>query len=211
MSEDLEIRRDRMRFSKNTLSSRLALLAIAFDVLYFISIYKSDVGTYYYNILIGGSIIYNLVFLLMTFLASEGVKNYKRGYSVLLIVLGVLQIGRIFIIPWQDHQPMVKVAGVDTVVMGDAQFIRVVIYLVLSAVCLFLSAGINSEYANDLEAKRRGMELLTEFRRGTQILVMRDKIFCANRTFSYLVKDFRIVIEPKEREGLEYIASVMTE
>ena len=57
-----------------------------------------------------------------------------------------------------------------------------------------MSAGINSEYANDPEAKRRGMELLTEFRRGTQILVMRDKIFCANRTFSYLVKDFRIVI-----------------
>ena len=161
MSEELEIRLDRMRFSKNTLSSRLALLAIAFDVLYFISIYKSDVGTYYYNILIGGSIIYNLVFLLMTFLASEGVKNYKRGYSVLLIVLGVLQIGRIFIIPWQAHQAMVKVAGVDTVVMGDAQFIRVIIYLVLSAVCLFLSAVVNSVKSRQLSRHIASLEAKT--------------------------------------------------
>ena len=161
MSEDREIRLDRMRFSKNTLSSRLALLAIAFDVLYFISLYKSDVGTYYYTILIGGSIIYNLVFLLTAFLASEGVKNYKRGYSVVLIVLGLIQIGRIFIIPWQAHQAVVKVAGVETIVMGDAQFIRVIIYLVLSSVCLFLSAGINSWKSRQLSRHIASMEAKT--------------------------------------------------
>ena len=52
-------RLDRMRYTKNTTSSRLAILAIIFDVLFFISLYKSDVGSYYYTILIGASIIYN--------------------------------------------------------------------------------------------------------------------------------------------------------
>ena len=46
MNEDKLIQRDRMRFTKNTLSSSLALLAILFNVLYFVSIYRSDVGSY---------------------------------------------------------------------------------------------------------------------------------------------------------------------
>ena len=139
MTEDRTTQLDRMRYTKNTASSRLALLAIVFDVLFFISIYKSDVGTYYYTILIGASIIYNLVFLLATFLCSEGVKNYKPNYSWAMICLGVVQILRIFILPMDAHRTVLN--GVT--VMGDAQFIRVVIYLVASAVCLFAGAVIN--------------------------------------------------------------------
>ena len=41
MEDNLSIRRDRMRFTKNTASSRLALLAIVLNVLFFISIYRS--------------------------------------------------------------------------------------------------------------------------------------------------------------------------
>ncbi|MBR1685838.1 MAG: hypothetical protein IJ708_11950, partial [Clostridia bacterium] len=52
---DDDVSLDRMRFIKNSFSSRMALLAIVFDVLYFISIYKSDVGSYYYSIPIGAS------------------------------------------------------------------------------------------------------------------------------------------------------------
>ena len=77
MNDDRSVQLDRMRYTKNTASSRLALLAIVFDVLFFISIYKSDVGAYYYTMTIGGSIIYNLIFLLAAFLCSEGVKKYQ--------------------------------------------------------------------------------------------------------------------------------------
>ena len=42
---DQMVKLDRMRYTKNTASSRLAILAIVFDVLFFISLYKSDVGT----------------------------------------------------------------------------------------------------------------------------------------------------------------------
>ena len=38
-------------------------------------------GNYYYTILVGASILYNLVFMLAAFLSSEGVKNYKIGYD----------------------------------------------------------------------------------------------------------------------------------
>ena len=98
ITEENRIRRDRMRFIKNSLSSNLALLGILFDVFYFVNIYQSDVDVYYYNILIGASIVYNLIFMLAVFLSSEGVKNYKKNYSYLLAVVGLLQIVRIFII-----------------------------------------------------------------------------------------------------------------
>ena len=62
------LKKDRMRFVKNKTSSNLAYLAIIFNVLYFISIYSSDVGNYYYTILIGVSVVYNLLFLLTAFL-----------------------------------------------------------------------------------------------------------------------------------------------
>ncbi|MBQ3668718.1 MAG: hypothetical protein II920_05785 [Clostridia bacterium] len=149
---------DRMRFTKNTASSRLAILAIVFNVLYFISIYKSDVGNYYYTALIGVSIVYNLVFMLTTFLCSEGVKNYNRSYSKVLIIVGILQIVRIFILPLKMHNTLMSSAPVestlhilnyyipvtkDLVVMETWQFVRVVIYLAASAFCLFRSAVIN--------------------------------------------------------------------
>ncbi len=148
MNEDRITRLDRMRYTKNTASSRLALLAIAFDVLFFISIYKSDVGTYYYSILIGASIVYNLVFLLAVFLCSEGVKNYQPSYSWAMIVLGALQILRIFILPRDAHATLVGGAPV----MGDAQFIRVVVYLAASALCLFAGAAVNLKKSRALSA-----------------------------------------------------------
>ena len=98
MNEEVYIRKDRMRFTKNTLASTLAIVAIVFDVLYFLNIYKSDVnhnvGNFYYQIRIGGSIILNLLFMLAAFLSSEGIKNYKVSYGYVLGVLGVIQLVR---------------------------------------------------------------------------------------------------------------------
>ena len=147
---DREIRMDRMRYVKNTASSRLCYLAILLNVLYFISIYKSDVGSWYYQILVGGSIVYNLLFMLMTFLASEGVKNYRKPFSWLLIALAVLQVARIFILPAQAHEAVVKIGGEETVVMGTAQFIRCIVYLAGSAGCLAAAGLINLRKADAL-------------------------------------------------------------
>ncbi len=143
---------DRLRFIKNNASSRLLILAIVFDALFFISIYRSDVGKYYYQYPIGITIIVNLVFLLACFLASEGVKNYKRGYSYLAFFLALVQIAQIFYIPMNAHSTTVQVSGQSTIVMADAQFHRVVFYLIASAVCLVVGGIINLNKSRKLAA-----------------------------------------------------------
>ena len=97
--EERNIKKDRMRYTKDKFSANLVTVAIVLDALYFVSIYKTDVGTYYYNWVIGASIIYNLLFMLTAFLASEGIKSRKGGYTPLLTVIGLMQFVRIFYLP----------------------------------------------------------------------------------------------------------------
>ena len=151
------VRLDRMRYTKNTTSSRLALLAIVFNVFYFVSIYKTNVD-FYYNLLMGASILYNLIFMLATFLSSEGVKNYKSGYSYVLCALGIIQIARIFILPTRAHATTLTVSGAEILAMSNGQFVRVVVYLVISAVCLFAAAVVNLQKSRALKAHVAALE-----------------------------------------------------
>ena len=157
-AEDRTIQRDRMRFIKNSTSANLAYLGILLNVFYFVSIYKSDVGTYYYNYIIGISIIYNLVFMLAVFLASEGVKNYKKSYSYLLALIGAGQIVRIFIIPMRARAAEIAADGGTVAVMQGGQFAWVVACLVLSAACLVLSAAVNFVRCGELEAHLKTLD-----------------------------------------------------
>ena len=129
----LDVKKDRLRYTKNKLSSTLAILAIVFDALYFISLYSSDVGKYFYTYVIGASVVYNLLFLLCTFLSSEGLKSYKLSYAVLLIVIGALQIVRIFYIPLNAVLTEVAVGSETVRAMGIGQFIYVTCCLSLSS------------------------------------------------------------------------------
>lgn len=152
MNDDKQVRLDRMRYTKNTLASGLALLSILFDVFFFISIYESNVGSWYYNVLMGASILYNLIFLLAAFLSSEGIKNYKISYSYLMIALGVGQIIRIFIYPVRAHGASVTIQEQAVTVMENPQFIRCVLYLVISAACLFVGAFVGMTRSKQLKA-----------------------------------------------------------
>lgn len=151
MNEEKSIRLDRMRYTKNTLASGLALAAILFNVFYFISIYESNVASWYYNILIGASILYNLVFMLSAFLSSEGIKNYKIGYSYAMIVLGVLQIARIFIYPMRAHAATVTIQEEAVIVMGNRQFVFCLIWLLASAACLLVGAVVGMIRSRQLQ------------------------------------------------------------
>ena len=137
VNEEKFIQRDRMRFTKNTLSSGLALLAILFNILYFVSIYKSDVGSYYYNILIGASILYNLIFML---------------------VVGALQIARIFFLPMRAHAAVIKVNKQEVLVMQTAQFVRIVVYLAASAACCFVAGVVGIRKSQALAAHMATLE-----------------------------------------------------
>ncbi len=152
MNDDKQVRLDRMRYTKNTLASGLALLSILFDVFFFISIYESNVGSWYYNVLMGASILYNLIFLLAAFLSSEGIKNYKISYSYLMIALGIGQIIRIFIYPMRAHAATVTIQEQAVTVMENPQFIRCVLYLVISAACLFVGAFVGMTRSKQLKA-----------------------------------------------------------
>lgn len=158
MNEEQMIRRDRMRFKKNKLSANLTLLAIVLDVLYFVNIYQNDAGSYYHNWLIGVSIVYNLVFMLAAFLSEEGVKNYKKAYSIPLVILGVIQVARVFILPWQAHSYINVEAGFPEPPMGDGQFIYLVVLLIASAVCMVAAAVVNFLKCNALEAHMKMLE-----------------------------------------------------
>lgn len=152
MNEKL-ITRDRMRYEKNKLSSSLALVAIVFNAIYFAGIYRGvfeNTGSYYYNILVGGSVLINLAFMLTAFLSSEGVKNYKTGFAITLLVLAALQIGRIFVYPVGAHTTE-KAAGSGVMVMGTPQFIRCLVYLLASAACLIVAGVFGIIRSNQLK------------------------------------------------------------
>lgn len=158
------VKRDRLRYTKNTASANLAYLAILFNVLYFVSIYSSDPGNYYYNIEIGVSVIYNLLFLLITFLSSEGLKGYKQSYAVIIIVLGALQIVRIFGIPMDASTTLMP--GTENYVMDQGQFLYTVTMLVLSAVSCVASGVIGllrTHELNDINAKIASGEVKFEY------------------------------------------------
>lgn len=133
------LKKDRMRFVKNKTSTNLAYLSIIFNVLYFISIYSSDVGNYYYTILIGVSVVYNLLFLLVAFLASEGLKNYKLSYAIIITVIGAMQLVRIFGFPIDGIN---ETTSDGTQVMKISQFIYTVATLSLSAASAIASGVI---------------------------------------------------------------------
>ena len=158
MNDEKTIRLDRMRYTKNSLASGLALLAILFNVFFFINIYESNVGSWYYNILIGASILYNLIFMLAAFLSSEGIKNYKIGYAYVMIVLGIIQIVRIFIIPGRAHAETVTIQEQAVIVMETKQFITCVIWLVASAVCLIGGAVVGMARSRQLQALLASLE-----------------------------------------------------
>ena len=157
-TEERTIRRDRMRFIRNSLSANLCYLGILANVFDFVNLYQSDVGTYYYQIFIGASIVYNLLFLLIVFLASEAVKNYAEKYSWLLICVGIMQIVRIFYIPMRAHAAMTAVNGEDVLVMGNGQFTLLIVYLLISAACLLVSALVNLFKCKELADHMKTLE-----------------------------------------------------
>lgn len=136
MAKITDIKTDRMRYTKNSTSATLAYLSIVFNAIYFISVYNTDVKNYYYNLEIGVSVVYNLLFMLFVFLASEGVKSYDLKYSYVLAGIGAMQIVRILGIPLTAYFAFIEVKKGEYIqAMELNQFLLCTICLVLSAGC----------------------------------------------------------------------------
>ena len=131
---------ERMAYTKDKLPSTFALLAILANVFYFVCIYRTNLS-FYYSYMVGLSVITNLLFMLATFLCSEGVKAYKKAFGITMIVLGAIEMGRIFYYPFKGLTTIESTTNLP--VMDAAQFARTVIYLSVAA-GLLIAGGILS-------------------------------------------------------------------
>ncbi len=136
------VKLDRMRYVKDQTPSLFAILAIVFDVLYFVLIYKIN-NEYFYNYMIGVSIIINLLFMLFGFWASIEVKNYHGKFGYFMIALGVVQIIRIFVYPMRAHNTTYLTADGTAPVMNNTQFLLSITYL-CAAACFMIVGGLMS-------------------------------------------------------------------
>ena len=159
------IKNDIQRYKKNKLAANLALLGIVFCCVYFIVMYAQiKNNNYYYKWAIAVDVIYNLLFLLLTFLCSEQVKNYNRSMFAVQLVLGFMQIVRIFWLPLagitQTLYPSLTGATfpAEGTVITYATFIVLTVALALSAACVLSSAIIGLVRSKAVENFRNSIE-----------------------------------------------------
>lgn len=157
-ASDSVIKLDRMRYTKDTLSANLILVAIVLDALYFVKLYQQDVSDYYYKWWIGASVIYNLVFLLAAFLCSESVKARRTNMTGLLVVLSVMQFVRIGQIPARIKDAVVVVGEESKDVVSDGAYAFLVAMLVISGLCLALAAVSSLLNAYKLDKYMKSLE-----------------------------------------------------
>ena len=133
---------DILRYKKNKLAANLALLALVFNCLYFMLFYSVH-KIYFYTILLGVSVIVNLVVLLLGFFCSEGIKGYNGKFSYVLFGLAGVQIVRIFIFPLKGMSQNVLNGnyyfGIE--MKSPLQGVILIVFLVLSAAC-FIASGV---------------------------------------------------------------------
>ena len=147
-----------MRYKKNKFGANLAILGLAVGCLYFLVLYAQVKNNdFYYTWQIAFDVIYNLFFLLFVFLFSEQVKNYNRKLFPLQIIVGVLQIARIFWLPF---------TGMLANAITWATFLAMAIFLAASGACIIASAVIGfirskevDEFSKKLEAGEVDLEV----------------------------------------------------
>ena len=92
-----EIKTDIMRYKNNGASFWLCMLAIVLNVAMFIIIYTTKSCTSDWQL--GIDLLVNVIFMLAVFLTAEKTKAYKKTSGYVAIVLGAIEILRIFWIP----------------------------------------------------------------------------------------------------------------
>ena len=156
------IQHDIMRYRKNKSAANLALVGLALGCLYFLLLYAQvKNGNKLYTWEIAFDVVYNLFFLLLTFLVSEQVKNYNRKLFPLQLIIGVLQIARIFWLPLKG----ITLTNGDVTVISIGTFIALAVCLAVSGACIIASAIIGfirakavEEFAKKVEAGEVDLE-----------------------------------------------------
>ncbi|MDE7329638.1 MAG: hypothetical protein K2N30_00875, partial [Clostridia bacterium] len=128
------IQKDIMRYKKNKLASSLALLGLVCGCGYFVVLYAQVKNSnFYYTWEIAFDVVYNLFFLLFTFLFSEQVKNYNSKMFPLQVIVGALQVARIFWLP---------LTGMLASAISWGTFLAMTLFLAASGALIILSGVI---------------------------------------------------------------------
>ncbi|MDD3999461.1 MAG: hypothetical protein PHX62_01020 [Bacilli bacterium] len=143
---------DKRKYKTDSLSFFLAIIGLIANVFYFFTFYKNN-NNYYYSYMMGISVLYNLIFMLIVFLAAEEIKNYRRPYSVLLFVIGLIQIFRIFFYPKQ---------ALDAGFLDPKSYMLLAIYLLISSVFLISSAVVSFWNSTTLKRYKEGKIILPQ-------------------------------------------------
>ncbi|MDE6690781.1 MAG: hypothetical protein K2K04_02310 [Clostridia bacterium] len=150
---------DILRYKKNKLAANLALLAIVFNCLYFMILYSVH-ATKIYTFVVGGSVILNLLVLLIGFFASEGIKGYNKKFTIVLFVLAAVQIARIFVYPtigmakgWLKGNFYLGIKMTEAL-----NGVVMIVFLVASAACFILSGIYGYIMAQRLEKFTKKIE-----------------------------------------------------
>ncbi len=142
----------RMQYQKDTLSAFLCILSIVFNVYYFICAFSTD--TIKPDVILGLDVLINIIFMMVTFLASEKLKVYSKNWGAIVILMGVFEIARILILP--EHYRKLDM-------LGGFAYIQTVAALALAGASL-IAAGLNSaanlrvlkKYAQSAEGGQNG-------------------------------------------------------
>lgn len=95
-----------MHYKANKISANLDLLAIVLNALMFLHIY--GISACVSDLLLGIDLIINIVFMLFAFLCSENQKKYDINAGYISIGLGLIELARIFFIPFKYHNQYVS-------------------------------------------------------------------------------------------------------
>ena len=162
------IHSDILRYKTNKLPASLALLGIVFNCLYFCLLYGYKTS-FFSMWKIGFSVVLTLVFLLITFLASEGIKAYNKKFTIVLIVLAAVQIIRMFGLPLEALIHDTNLAEGEIRALGELRYFGIdlnsatsytllIVWLAASAACLVAAAVLGYINCTKLEKFQKKIE-----------------------------------------------------
>lgn len=143
-----------LRYTKNSGSFWLCMLALVADVLYFTNAFSPVMGNVSFEIgvVIAIDVIINIVFMLFAFLCAEKLKAYQLEWSYVALGMGVAQIIRIFIVPFLSYDSVVNGETVVNHFISGGLRIQCIVWLILSAASLIGAAYIGYVKSKQLRA-----------------------------------------------------------
>ncbi len=145
-----------MRYRNDKIPFYMNILAIVFNAVYMILLLSNRMVKANYDkawepggYLVGIDILYNIVFMLMCFLAAEKTKAYLPKWFILPGVLAVTQTIRIIFSTLQFHTAGQLVKGA---------FIASMIVLILSVLCLIAASVVSYINSKKLRAYLQSLE-----------------------------------------------------